>query len=893
MGGLLTHALAGVDMSGDGEEFLTLEDEGAPVVQVKERKPKRSQQPVQKPAENTSSQSTDVEAELVDMEVLGEYGGNHSVCWPIQDMDCPDCASKAMNALNRLEHVNTSRVSAIDGTVTVEVDFEKGNLAEASAILTSLGNPPNLPYMQLSGVDPSVIASRHSVPVKGLPRIFRRQPGVLDCDVDKDGNILLQLTPEPIEELRIAMERALKSVIGGDYKLVSSSNTKLTSGQWRMIGSGIAFLMLLAYIITESFITENPFVLGAIGLLGVSLGGIKMFNKAIASVKNRQLGFQVLTSLAVIGASYLQAWEEALLVLILVSWTEHMENEALIKAREAMQGGLDRLPRTARRVPKKEIGKFSMSSLSVISSQNPMTPTTHSHSGQEEIPVGLVMKGDHLEIRSGELIPADGKIISGSGSVNRAPLTGESVPVDVASGDELQAGLTLSRGPVTIEVTAVGEDTRLSGLIDKVHSYKEIPTRLQGALENFTSIWVPVVLVGAVLAWLLQPDADWKIILLLWVVACPCALLLASPVPHAASLSMASKSGAIARGGDIMESLSKVNLALLDKTGTLTSGKPRIGSMTLARGRRRDTAIALAAGLEASSNHPYAQAIIAFAENESIEPMELTDISDMENGVSAKLKGSEVSFVRAELSQVSGKLEEELQSALNLGHGASLLLKDGKAVALFTFIHDDLREGTAELIQALYAQGVNVEILSGDNQDAVDALAKSIGLQENAARGEMTPEGKVQWVQDRSKTHITMMVGDGFNDAAAMAAADIGIAIGTGESANLEAADVLIPGDDPRLISDLIKLAKRTHNVLMWNIGYSVAVTLFLVYLVLAGVNDSLAIGVLVHELSVIGVIINGARLSGTGGTLQLIVDIFKSIWDGTIESFKALYDSI
>ena len=126
-----------------------------------------------------------------------------------------------------------------------------------------------------------------------------------------------------------------------------------------------------------------------------------------------------------------------------------------------------------------------------------------------------------------------------------------------------------------------------------------------------------------------------------------------------------------------------------------------------------------------------------------------------------------------------------------------------------------------------------------------------------------------------------------------MAAADVGIAIGTGESANLEAADVLIPGDDPRLISDLVKLSKRTHSVLVWNIAYSVAVTLLLVYLVLAGINDSLAFGVLVHELSVIGVIINGARLSGTGGTLKLIADIFKSIWNGTLESFKALYDSI
>ena len=877
-------------MAEDGEEFLSLEDTTAPKVEVKKRKARTV---ISKNLKALSDSFVEDKTNTLDMMILGEYGGKQSICWPIQDMDCPHCAAEAMSALNRLEHVNSSLVSATDGTVTVDVDFEKGNLSEASSVLKSLGNPPDIPFMQISGVNSSAIAQRNSVTVKVLPRIFRRQPGVLDCDIDREGNLKLQTVPNLNTEMQLILDESLKKIIGGEYKLIPEKINTVTAGQWRMISSGIAFISLVILLLVESLLTDNPWVIGGIGFIGVSLGGIKMFSKAYASVKNRQFGFQVLTSLAVLGAAYLQAWEEALMVLILVSWTEHMENEALINARNAMQGGLDRLPRTARRVPKKAIGSLSISSISVMSPQNLMTPGSHKETGPEEIPIGLVMKGDHLEIRSGELIPADGKIISGSGSVNRAPLTGESVPVDVGKGDELQAGLTLSRGPVTIEVTAVGEDSRLSGLIDTVHTYKEIPTRLQGALENFTSIWVPVVLIGAVLAWLLQPGADWKIILLLWVVACPCALLLASPVPHAASLSLASKSGAIARGGDIMESLSKVNLALLDKTGTLTSGKPRIGSMTLARGRRRDTAIALAAGLEASSNHPYAQAIISFAQNESIEPLALTDISDMENGVSAKLKGSEVAFVRAELSQVSGKLEEELKSALNLGHGASLLLKDGKAVALFTFIHDDLREGTAELIQTLYAQGINVEILSGDNQDAVDALAKSLGVQGNAARGEMTPEGKVQWVQNRSKTHVTMMVGDGFNDAAAMAAADIGIAIGTGESANLEAADVLIPGDDPRLISDLVKLARRTHNVLLWNIGYSVAITLILVYLVLAGINDSLAIGVLVHELSVIGVIINGARLSGTGGTLQLIGDIFKSIWDGTIESFKALYESI
>ena len=890
MGDLLTDGFSGYNVQEDSEQFLSLEDLSSPLPEVK---PRKSRKPLSKNLKPLTDSVLAEETDSMDMRVLAEYSGSHSISWPIQDMDCPHCAAEAMSALNRLGHVDTSLVSATDGTVTVDVNFEKGNLSEASAVLRSLGNPPDIPFMQISGVKSSEIAARHSVPVKSLPRIFRRQPGVLECEVDRDGNIKLQTVPNLVKEMQIALDESLKKVIGRDFKLIPEKINTVTPGQWRMIGSGIAFLMLVVLIVTESLITENPWVLGAIGLTGVSLGGVKMFSKAWASVQNRQFGFQVLTSLAVIGASYLQAWEEALMVLILVSWTEHMENEALVKAREAMQGGLDRLPRTARRVPKKPIGNFSISSMKVVSAASMMTPVATNAPTVEEIPIGLVMRGDHIEIRSGELIPADGIIVAGTGSVNRAPLTGESVPVDVAMDDELQAGLTLSRGPVTIEVTAVGEDTRLSGLIEKVHIYKDKPTRLQGALQNFTSIWVPFVLIGAVLAWLVIPGADWKIILLLWVVACPCALLLASPVPHAASLSLASKSGAIARGGDVMEALSKVNLVLLDKTGTLTSGKPVVGNLTLARGRRRDSAIALAAGLEASSNHPYAQAVIALANKESIEPLELTEISDIENGISAKLNGDEVSLLRADKSMVSGSLLKSLEAALKQGHGASALYKSGKQVALFTFVHDDLREGTDELVSALYAKGVNIEILSGDNQDAVDALAKSIGVEQSAARGEMTPEGKVKWVQQRSETHITMMVGDGFNDAAAMAAADVGIAIGTGESVNLEAADVLIPGDDPRLIAELLSLSKRTHSILIWNIYYSLAITLFLVYLVLTGINDSLAIGVLVHELSVIGVIINGARLSGTGGTLKLIRDIFYSIWQGTLDSFKSLYNSI
>ena len=302
----MTDGFSGYNVQEDSEQFLSLEDLSSPLPEVKQRK---SRKPLSKNLKPLTDSVLAEETDSMDMRVLAEYSGSHSISWPIQDMDCPHCAAEAMSALNRLGHVDTSLVSATDGTVTVDVNFEKGNLSEASAVLRSLGNPPDIPFMQISGVKSSEIAARHSVPVKSLPRIFRRQPGVLECEVDRDGNIKLQTVPNLVKEMQIALDESLKKVIGRDFKLIPEKINTVTPGQWRMIGSGIAFLMLVVLIVTESLITENPWVLGAIGLTGVSLGGVKMFSKAWASVQNRQFGFQVLTSLAVIGASYLQAWE--------------------------------------------------------------------------------------------------------------------------------------------------------------------------------------------------------------------------------------------------------------------------------------------------------------------------------------------------------------------------------------------------------------------------------------------------------------------------------------------------------------------------------------------------------------------------------------------------------
>ena len=485
-------------------------------------------------------------------------------------------------------------------------------------------------------------------------------------------------------------------------------------------------------------------------------------------------------------------------------------------------------------------------------------------------------------------------ITEGHGSLDKAPLTGESVPVEVSLGDEIQAGLVLARGPVIIEVTAVGEDTRLSELIDAVHTFREEPPRLQSSIELFTAIWVPIVLTGAVAIWyFLFPD-DWKVILLIWVVACPCALLLATPVPHAAALSRSAHFGAIARGGDVIERLSKVNHVLLDKTGTLTSGKPRLGEVIMANGRQLSSALKLAGGLEARSSHPYALSVMDYLLEKQVSPSQVIGLSDIEAGVKGRANGKEVMFIRFDRSKqlnvvVPKELHAAYKSAETKGHGASLLVRDGEGIALFTFIHDDTHAGSKELISGLRKRSINVEILSGDHQAAVSAFAKSVDLPISSAHGGLSPEQKVQWVQNRSKTHITMMVGDGFNDAAALAIADVGVAVGTGETVNLEAADVLIPSDNPLMLTDLIDLARQAQRILLGNLIITVGITLSLVAAVILQLYDELWVGVLIHEASVILVILNGARLAGGEGAFALLASIFVSLWRDTKEAFELL----
>ena len=830
--------------------------------------------------------------------------GTYNIEWGIGGMDCADCAMKARKAVNRLPGVNNVKISVTEGIVRMDLDLAKGKLSRANSVLESLGHNPEILWQSVSGLTPSRAATNLGIERKMLRTALLEVPGMINVRFE-DGKIEFQrITFTSIKMKEISNER-LQQLLGSDLKLEESTTSKLRPDQVQLL-SAVLTLPLLAGVIAIDTLNSIPDSLAILlCLIGVSFAGFPMFKAAIASIQNRVLGFQVLTSLAVIGAMLMQEYPEALIVTGLVAFASHLEESALVKARNAMQGGLDRLPRLARLSSSTETSCCDDDNCdSIVKSVEANccdddtcdSNVKVSTSEDEWLPIESLAIGDIVEIRSGEIVPVDGVIIEGSGAIDRAPLTGEPIPISVIKGDFVEAGLVLVRGPILVRCEASGDTTRLSSLIDLVRSYREKPTRTQTTIERFTAIWVPFVLVSSLLYGALTKD--FRTTLILWVVSCPCSLLLAAPVPHATALSTASASGLVARGGDVLESAASVELALLDKTGTLTTGHPKIGEFVCTGKHKKDEILSMVCALEQRSNHPYAKAIISLATESNVMPKKITGISDGDAGVSGKISGQEIIFGRADwlISQgveITDEIQSILDSSRKKGHGVSVLSLSGKSVAAFSFIHDDAREGVKEMVQMLQEQGIIVEILSGDEQSSVESFASQLGIDPSICRGNVDPEGKAQWVEERSKARRTLMAGDGFNDAGALAAANIGVAVGSGDQVNLEAADVLIPGDDPRAIVRLLQLAKRTKLIVNINITISVAITLILVLTTLLNINQSIAAGIAIHEASVFLIIINGMFVSSNNsGRTAVLIDLMKDLAKDLKEAFVVLFTS-
>ena len=473
-------------MEKEGEDFLILDDDEYISTELSDS----SKKPIfnirndilnqfSKIKKNTKSnkEKNPPTLDLEDSSLLA-LDGVYDFDWNIRGMDCPDCAMKASKAIRRLSGIEDCNVSATEGRVNISLDVARGKTSKVSSLLDKLGHSADVDWFSVAGQKVSDIESRTGLNRNKLISSISNIIGILAVRV-KSERIELQLLETFDTKIILNRKKKLSILFGKNYFLVKNSNSYLEKEHLQLIGAILTIPFILLIVLLNQIPAVPNLVIVIISLIGISFSSYYMFQEAIASIQNRILGFQVLTSLAVIGAFFLGEYPEALMVSGLVGISAHLENRALIKAREAMQGGFDRIPKYAR----------INSNTTHSQSKNNISLSVNQGHGNGLMPIEAVNVGDYIEIRSGEIIPVDGTIIEGNGEIDKTPLTGEPMPVAIKKGDFVEAGLVLKRGPVLVKCQSIGNETRLSGLMELVRKYRDMPTKRHTVIEKFTSIW--------------------------------------------------------------------------------------------------------------------------------------------------------------------------------------------------------------------------------------------------------------------------------------------------------------------------------------------------------------------------------------------------------------------
>lgn len=580
-------------------------------------------------------------------------------------------------------------------------------------------------------------------------------------------------------------------------------------------------------------------------LLAVFIGGWYFGREAIEElVKEREIGIELLMSIAAIAAGLMGQWAEAAMLVFLYSISEAAEGYTQERSRHAIRALMDLAPKTALVV----------------------------RNGQElRIPVEQLDIGEHFIVHPGEAVATDGEIIAGHSSLNQAPVTGESVPVEKRPGDTVFAATLNGEGALTVRVTKTSTDNTLARIIQLVEKAQASKGRSQRFIERFGRRYSPVVLgVGILLA--LIPGLmgfDWQEWLtratVFIVAAAPCALVISIPITLVAAIGTAGRNGILIKGGVHLENLAKVRVVALDKTGTLTMGQPRVTEIVPLNGHSESDVLVAATALEARSQHPLARAILARATEQGITSVAAEDFQSLTGaGATGMINdqrffiGSPTLFIEKQVALTDA--EERIDALQTAGNTVVVVGTEQAAYGLIA-IADPLRPGAAEAIADLKRAGIHkVIMLTGDNLRTARAIATQAGIDEVFA--ELKPEDKTRKVQELDRQYGRVaMVGDGVNDAPALAAAYVGIAMGAaGTDVALETADIALMADDLSRLPYLIRFSHRNWHVIRQNLALSVAVIGSLIVGAVSGVF-SLPIAVFAHEVSEFVVIASGLRM--------------------------------
>jgi Cu2+-exporting ATPase len=466
----------------------------------------------------------------------------------------------------------------------------------------------------------------------------------------------------------------------------------------------------------------------------------------------------------------------------------------------------------------------------------PDTATRVTASGEETVPVAALQVGDLVLVRPGERVPVDGTVLKGASDLNEAMLTGESRPVSKKEGDEVIAASINGEGALRVEVTGTGEQTKLSGIMRLVADAQTSKSRAQHLADRAARILTIVAIASAALTMLVWQLAgatlDFSIVrvVTVLVIACPHALGLAVPLVVAISTSIGARNGLLVRDRRGLEEARNLHVVIFDKTGTLTLGEFRVVEMAVADGSTEGDALRIAAALEGESEHPIARGIVRTAEDRKLTVPAASGFRAITGkGVAASVEGADYSLggpalLAAESARIPDRLRAAAEAAASRGQAAIYLLRAGEALAVFA-VADAIREESREAIRALHERGIEVAMVTGDAQAVADAVATELGIDRVFAQ--VLPEDKARKVQEMQRDGKKVaMVGDGVNDAPALATADIGIAIGAGTDVAVEAGHIVLVRSDPRDIPKIVSLSRATYRKMLqnlwWAAGYNI-----------------------------------------------------------------------
>ncbi len=594
-----------------------------------------------------------------------------------------------------------------------------------------------------------------------------------------------------------------------------------------------AILIVMGFLSLWIFKQEAVFT-GALIAASI-IGAAPIAIQAYQALRVKVVSIDLLVTIAVLGAFFIRNFEESAIVTFLFLFGAYLEQRTLNKTRSAIKELTEMAPESAL----KQMGDGEFVEVDV-----------------EEVDVG-----DILLVKTGAKVPVDGTVLSGEGSINEASITGESIPVSKEKNSNVFAGTILDNGTLQVIADRVGEDTTFGRIIELVEEAQDSKSEAERFIDRFAKYYTPAVLVLAFVVWLFSRDVELAITIL--VLGCPGALVIGVPVSNVAGIGNGARHGVLLKGSEVISDFSRLDTMVFDKTGTLTVGNPSVAEVEY-YGAGIDEALGYLASIERESDHPLAKAVL-----EKIGETDFSQVTDTEvikgEGIAATVDGhrvavGNVALMEREHVELDAKSRADIKRLEQNGNSLVLTSVDGQ-LKIVMGVRDQVRPGVKEDLLRLKRMGVqNLVVLSGDNQGTVDAVSRELGLTE--AHGNMLPEDKSKYVEQLiDQGQIVAFVGDGVNDSPSLALANIGIAMGGGTDVAIETSDVVLMNSDFSRLPHALGLTKATAWNMKQNILIAVGVVLLLLSALLFSDWMNMSIGMLVHEGSILVVILNGMRL--------------------------------